>query len=113
MRGTARFATPGAGAGIAGIRSTSPKWRAATTGRKDDGEVRPRLRVAVHRDADDRGGEYRVAVGPARDRALAPCPRQCGRGGLFGVGAVMGDRRAPLGEPVGSARSTVDDPAGG
>ena len=67
--------------------------------------------LAVHGDADDRGGEHRAAIGAARARALAGRGRQRGGGGVLGIGAAVGDRRALLGEPVGPARAARDGAA--
>ena len=75
-------------------------------------ELRFHLRTDVPGDADDRGRQYRAAIGAARAWAVAGGEGFGRRGGLFCVGAAVGACRAILGQSFRPARPARDDPAG-
>ena len=97
-RAHARSATPGAGAGM---RATRSSWRESTRDyrwerREDARRDRPRFRAAVHGDADDRGGQYRAAIGAARARPLAAASPDSAVAAAFSVSALLWVIAAPF-----------------
>ncbi len=112
-----RSATPAAPAGTRPMRSPSPASVDRIVGPSGDRSrsaeaARPPLRAAVRGDADDRGRQHRTPVGASRARPGTRRRRQRGRRRLLGLGAAVGDRGAILGDPIRSARTPRDDPAG-